>query len=126
MSLKVTLDRRIGGTAVVSLEGRLDTSTASTCEHALGPLWEHPPRRLVLDLAGLQFISSLGIQLVLKARRLVEGAGGVVVLTNLSGPIAKVFEITAALPAENIFRSVAEADAYFAAIQRKESGKQAG
>ena len=117
--LKVNVSARWGG-ALVSIEGRLDTENWEECEKRLQPVVNSKPKSLTLDLALLDFISSMGIRTIIKLRKAVEEQGGKVLLMNMQPQIQKVFEITAALPKERIFASVQEADRYFAAIQKRE------
>ena len=117
MSFEVTVDRRSPGVCVVTLGGRLDSAASAQCEAALAPTFADPPRILVFDLAELSFIASLGIRILFRARKIVEGAGGVVAVTNPQPAIVKVFQIVAALPEVRVFASLAEADAYLAQFQ---------
>lgn len=107
--------------ARVTLVGSLDGTTAPDLEKALGPLLDSV-HHLVFDLAGLKFISSAGIRVLLKARKELKAADGSFAMQNLQPQIVKVFEILGALPGVSIFSSEAELDAYLAAMQKKFSG----
>ena len=120
--IKVVITQKRGAW-VVDIDGRLDNQTWSQCEQKLAPLFEAKPASVTLDLAGLEYISSMGIRTIMKVRKAVEGAGGKVVLAEMQPQIAKVFEITAALPKERIFASIEEADRYFTTIQERELHK---
>jgi anti-anti-sigma factor len=78
---------------------------------------------IVLDLTELFYISSMGINALLKIKRGMEQLKGHMILTNPQPQIRKVFEIIKALPLETIFKSVEEADAYLTEIQRGEREK---
>ena len=73
----------------------------------------------MLDMAGLKYISSMGLRSILHTRKAIENAKGSVLMLNLQPQIAKVFEIANALPNVPVFTSTAEADRYLDAIQRK-------
>ncbi|HVS03479.1 MAG TPA: STAS domain-containing protein [Thermoanaerobaculia bacterium] len=122
MSFDVSVDRRSQGVCVVTLGGRLDTAASAQCEAALAATFLDPPRILVFDLARLTFIGSLGLRILFRARKIVEGRGGVVAVTNPQPAIVKVFQVVAALPAERVFASVNEADAYLAQFQEWRPG----
>lgn len=126
MSLRIVVERRPAAIALVRLDGRLDSSTSADLEKALEPVLAGKPSALVFDLAGLTFISSMGLRVLFSARRSMEAHHGKVVTANPRPQIAKVFEIAAALPPEDIFTSVEEADSYLAAMQRKEIEKGGG
>jgi anti-anti-sigma factor len=74
---------------------------------------------LVIDLAELGYISSAGIQCLLKARKLQAKAGGKLLVLNPQPQINKVFEIIGVIPVKDVFASVEELDAYLDAIQQK-------
>ncbi|MFN7988438.1 MAG: STAS domain-containing protein [Thermoanaerobaculia bacterium] len=107
--------------ARVVLVGSLDGTTAPDLEKALVPLLDSV-HHLVFDLAGLKFISSAGIRVLLKARKELKAVDGSFAMQNLQPQIQKVFEIIGSLPGVSIFSSEAELDAYLAAMQKKFSG----
>ncbi len=113
------------GSCLVFLSGRLDTATAPLCEQKLLPALSAPGFRvLVCDLSGLDYISSMGLRLIFKARKTLESQNRSFMMVKLQPQIAKVFEIAAALPREAIFSSLEEADRYLAVMQRKAMEKQ--
>lgn len=123
MALDIELVDQGRGTHRVRLTGRLDTVTAPDLDRRLEPLLGDPAvSALVLELGGLEYISSAGIRSVVRARKALEGRGGHVALVGLQPPVQKVFDIVKALPAGQIFASVAELDAYLDAMQRRAGG----
>lgn len=124
MPLRIDIERRPSAVVFVRIEGRLDSVTYGDLEKSLAPLLAGRPQALLFDMAGLSFISSMGLRVLLHARKGVEQGGGKMVTTNLQPQIAKVFEIAAALPPENIFSSIEEADRYLATMQSRELEKQ--
>jgi anti-sigma B factor antagonist len=121
MSLSVKVEERAPGYYTVYLDGKLDTETYSICENIIGPLLEEPVDGLLLDMSKLSYISSMGIRVIFKVRKVIETAGGSVMMANLQPQIAKVIEIANALPKTRVFASIDEADRYFDAIQRRET-----
>ena len=78
-------------TCTLLVEGRIDTLTSAELEQAVNnnaPLCE----KLVLDLAGVDYISSAGIRAVLNARKTV--GGGNLTLRNLNGNVFEIFKMT--------------------------------
>jgi len=121
LDIRVTQDKdpRNSGRVRVALDGSLDTATSPDLEKALQPLYTRQLRVLVFDLAGLRFLSSAGIRVLMTARKELTDHDGSFVLTNLQPQIAKVIEIVKALPGVSVFRNDAELDAYLAAMQKK-------
>lgn len=119
MDLQIRIDPPHGDSQRVALSGRLDTHSYDELDRQLAPLLSSNILSLVLDLSELEYISSAGIRSVFKARKALSARGGKVVVANLQPQIAKVFDIVKAVPMSEVFTSVAEADAYLDAMQRK-------
>lgn len=119
MDLQIRIDPPRGDSQRVALSGRLDTHSYDELDRRLAPLLSSDILSLVLDLSELEYISSAGIRSVFKARKALSARGGKVVVANLQPQIAKVFDIVKAVPMSEVFTSVAEADAYLDAMQRK-------
>jgi len=118
--LRIDATPAANGIQRVALGGRLDTHTYAQLDETLAPILANPAvTSLVLDLAGLDYISSAGIRSVFKARKALAGRAGKVLVANPQPQIQKVFDMVKAVPLNEIFTSVAEADAYLDAMQRK-------
>ena len=123
MSLNIRIESRPGNFHLIVLDGKLDSSTYTQLEtkiNAIGPT----AKVMMFDMSKLSYISSMGLRVLLMARKTMDAQRGQFVMLNLQPQIAKVFEIANALPGVTIFSSVAEADSYFDAMQRKELEKQ--
>lgn len=118
MALKIAVKEQKPGAYLVTLDGQLDTDTAPQYEKAVAPILVKQPKSLQLDLARLDYVSSMGLRALVKSLKAVRAAGGKFGVVNVQPQIKKIFDIAASLPAEAIFGSVAEADAYFDSIQR--------
>lgn len=124
MSLNVLVNSRKTGVYVVKPEGRLDSETYSVLEKKMDSLMESATRVLILDMSDLNYISSAGVRVVLKAEKGLNASGGELMMANLKPQIRKVFEIINALPSLSVFKSIEEADAYLDAMQKKEMEKE--
>lgn len=77
---------------VLNVSGRLDTTTAPSLETAVADVvvgCEY----LVLDFAGLEYISSAGLRVILKAQKTMAAKGGMKLL-HVNETIMEIFEIT--------------------------------
>ena len=118
-TLRTEIGPPAGGNQRVAIGGRLDTHTYAELDQALAPLLGNPAvTSLVLDLEGLDYISSAGIRSILKARKLLAPAGKVLVV-HPQAQIRKVLDIVQALPVSDIFATTAEVDAYLDKLQRE-------
>lgn len=124
MSLQVTVEKRKEGYYVVSLAGKIDTLTYLSFEEKVDPLLVPGTEVLMLDFQNLNYISSMGLRSIFKARKLLKAHNGRLLAMNIQPHIAKVFDVVRALPKESIFQSIEEADAYFDFIQKQELAKQ--
>ena len=96
---------RTGSTTVVTLVGELDLATADRLRTRLHAIVraDPPPRRLVLDVGGLDFVDAAGISVLLSAQRALAAGGGTVVLRSPSrivNRVVKVLQLQDLLPAE--------------------------
>jgi anti-sigma B factor antagonist len=119
MPLNITSREKEPGVFVVSSEGSLDTNTYSILEKQVDSVLEGSPKVVIFDMEYLNYISSMGVRVILKARKVLESSGGNIVLLNLKPHIRKVFDIINALPSEQVFSSVEEMDRYLNRMQRK-------
>ncbi len=89
----MTIDKKLNGSALtITLEGRLDTTTSPKLETelrtSLGGVTE-----LVLDFAGLEYLSSAGLRVILAAQKVMNRQGSMVI-RNVNETINEVFDIT--------------------------------
>ena len=61
--------------AVVTLAGRIDSSTSADLETALQTLIDKGKRNLVLDMARVDFLSSSGLRVLVNAYKACKGTG---------------------------------------------------
>ena len=55
-----------GNVTVVKITGEVDLATVDAVERELDPLMQTPPDRVVFDMAGVSFMDSSGIALLLR------------------------------------------------------------
>lgn len=122
-NLKITVTPREPRGYTVSLKGRLDSITSPDFEKTVDTIISAEAKVIILNLAELVFLSSAGIRVIFKLQKGVLQRKGVVVISKPQPQVAKVIEIIRALPAEQVFASDEEADAYLAKIQRQELGE---
>ncbi len=119
MALKVLVSTKALNAWVVSLEGSLNSETAQSFGDRIRPLLNTERSTLVLDLAGLNYISSAGLREIFKAQKAQKTVQGKLVFMNLQPQIRKVFEIVNALPTMRIFANLEEMDQYLDKMQRQ-------
>lgn len=87
-------DESIGGVCVVTARGRLDGQAsgpfAQRIQSLIGP--DHP--KLLIDFAGIDFVTSAGLRVVLTLLKQVKSANGVFALCAVQAPVREVLDIT--------------------------------
>lgn len=121
MSLAIEIYKSDGGKCKIELKGRLDTNTAAEFDEKISTLDHQEFPIQVVDLAGLDYVSSAGVRSLFKARKAAHEASGQLLLVNPQPQVKKVFDIIKALPTTSIFASLEEMDAYLDAMQRKQA-----
>ena len=119
MALTVKVDEKSPGVQVVSPMGSLDTMTYLTLEDEIDSLLHKGPKMIIFDMQELEYISSSGVGVILKARKMMKHNHGEVFLVNLQPQVEKVFEIIKALPDQRIFKDLKELDTYLDKMQKK-------
>lgn len=78
---------------IISLSGELDHHAAKTAMESI-ERWidQNLPGKTVLDLAGLSFMDSSGIAVVLRAKRRMEALQGNLAVINIPRQAARVLE----------------------------------
>lgn len=79
---------------IVAIEGRVDTVTSSDLEVAVSQIWDKPAMTLVFDCAKMDYISSSGLRVVLKAHKQITACEGKFILRNLCREVRSVMDLT--------------------------------
>jgi stage II sporulation protein AA (anti-sigma F factor antagonist) len=83
------------GTYVVRLLGELDLSNCEAADRALLEAEQTQADRILLDIDGVKFIDSSGLQVILRAKRRSDASGQRLRITRGRGHVADMFRLTA-------------------------------
>ena len=78
--------------AIIEITGRLDTTTAPTLDNVLQEQSESN-NHLILDLKGLEYISSAGLRVLLGAQKKMQKIGSMKVI-HVCEEVMDIFEMT--------------------------------
>jgi anti-anti-sigma factor len=78
---------------VLALSGRLDTETAVDVELALQDLLGAGERQFIIDLAGIGYVSSAGLRVLLSLAKQLDGGKGTLRLCALNASVKQVFDV---------------------------------
>jgi anti-sigma B factor antagonist len=112
-----------GGHVVVAVRGELDLLYAPTVATALGTLASRQPR-IIVNLAGLEFIDVSGIAALAHGRRRARSAGGDLLLAAPRRPVRRVLTIVWEADGFAIHATVAEAAASSGASRQAVSPRE--
>ncbi len=80
---------------LISVRGRIDHTNSEDFQQSLGAAAREVPKGggMVIDLGGLEFITSAGLRALLLAQRTVSAAGSKLVVCGIEGVVREVFRI---------------------------------
>ncbi len=89
---------RHGKAAVVTVAGRLDTTTAAQFEQACRDSVGEGVTCLVVDLTNLEYVNSLGLRTFVSLAKRLRASGGALVVCGMKGLVKEVFDMTHLTP----------------------------
>ncbi|WP_159944182.1 MULTISPECIES: STAS domain-containing protein [unclassified Nocardiopsis] len=108
---------------IVAIEGELDIATADDLQqHIQSAIKDHGPW-LILDLSGLDFMDSSGLNVIINAYRTVRELGGSLALAALNERVTKVVRLVGLHRQVPVHQTVATA---VTAMEALEAKRQAG
>ncbi len=81
---------RVQGVSIMKVEGRVDSETAPQLEEALATLLNANSNKIVVNLQGVDYMSSAGLRAIVKAYQHAENAGGSVRLAAVPQAIESI------------------------------------
>lgn len=91
--MDITESRR-GAVLVVTPNGRIDSTTSPDFGRHMHAVIDRGDIDILVDMAGLDYISSTGLSAFLSAARKIRGAGGRMALSGLNSRIRLAFEMS--------------------------------
>ena len=119
MALKIEVTESRSFAKTVHLEGRLNNETVAAFDAELERIANSSATVVVLDLAGLDYISSVGLRSIFRLQKTMAARSGKALLVNPQPQVQKVFQIVNAADISAVFASVQELDDYLDLMQRK-------
>ena len=110
MSLKVTTDKLRPDAYVIIPVGSIDSETYGNLQEPVRRILDLSPKVIVIDMQGVEFISSMGVRVIVNTRKELEAKGGYLLLTNFQPQIKKIFEIMKIMPLANIFNTMEDVE----------------
>jgi anti-anti-sigma factor len=124
MALKVNTAVKRPGIFVVAPIGSIDAAGNAIFRERVSSVLTQNADVIIFDMEFADYINSMGIRELLKAKKALKLRGGKILFTNLQPQIRKVFDILNALPSLKVFADIQELDRYLDAMQARSHVKQ--
>jgi len=99
--------------SLVTVQGRVDSDSAPELDSALSKLLTDNQNKIVLNLHGVDFLSSAGLRSLVKALKEAQKSGGDVRLAAVSQPIEVILRTVGMMQMFKMFSTSEEAAAGF-------------
>jgi len=86
--------KELDGKTVVTVTGELDTFTSEDFQKALTPLMGKEGLQVELDMAGVDYIASRGLRVILSLAQSIMPTGGKLTVVNLTPAVKMVFDMS--------------------------------
>ena len=124
MRLTVKTTQTQPGVIAIIVQGSLDSETYDLLDQEITRALGEPLKALVLDMQGVDFITSAGVGTIMKAKTSLVKKKADLAMLHLQPQVQKVFEIIRVLPTLGVFQNQAELDEYLGRIQRRMLGEE--
>ncbi|MGD9823904.1 STAS domain-containing protein [Desulfobacter sp.] len=94
---------------VISIAGKIDASNSPDIEREIATSTVTVQKILLLDLQGLEYMSSAGLRVVLISAKNLKAKGLDLLISGLQGPVKDVFELSGFYSIFKIFPTLEEA-----------------
>lgn len=84
----------VDGKYIATLHGELDTAAAVEAEEVLKPLYTSEGKDVIIECAGLEYIASSGLRILLSILKGAKACGSKVVMRHVNDDIKNVFKMT--------------------------------
>jgi anti-anti-sigma factor len=102
-------EEKASDVVTLHLSGKLDGTTATAFADKMFAQIESGERRIVIDLAQLDYISSAGLRAIVLASKRLNSANGKMVFCALKDPVREVFDIAGFSSLFSVYRSLDDA-----------------
>lgn len=91
--MDIQCDKRATGT-LLQVKGRMDAVSAPDFEKECLLVIDGGEKKVVIDLAGLEYISSAGLRSILISAKKAKGSGCTLQVCGLAGMVQEVFQVS--------------------------------
>ena len=99
--------------SVVTVRGQVDSETAPELDRAISKLLSDGRNRIILNLQAVEFLSSAGLRILVKALKGAQGSGGDIRLASVPEPVNGLLLTVGMMQMFKMFSTSEEAAAGF-------------
>lgn len=107
-SLNITVES-MARVELVTVSGRVDSNSAGELEKAVNDIIARRVYNIVLELSGVDYMSSAGLRVLISALRTCKGKRGDVCLVSISERVDEVLDLAGIKPMFTIYDNKASA-----------------
>ena len=105
--------RHVGDVLIADMVGRLDSRTAGPASTELNQIAQGVHGKLVLNVQGLEYVSSAGLRAILVAAKLVQVHGGAMKICDANATVKQVMKVSGTSSLINLYDTEKDALAAF-------------
>jgi anti-anti-sigma factor len=105
--------RRVRDVLVVDMVGRLDSRTSGPASTELNQIAQGGDRKVLLNVEGLEYVSSAGLRAILVAAKLLQVNGGAPKICRANDTVKRVMEVSGFNSLLHLYDTEADALAAF-------------
>ncbi len=87
------IEKRLNEIIVFKLNGNLNSNTSPELEDKIFEAIKNESKNMILDFEDLDYISSAGLRVIMKAAKNLKQSEGMIVLCSMQDYVKEVFEI---------------------------------
>ena len=89
--------QEVGSVLNIRMQGELDLAVVEECSLGLEEPLREAGRIVVLDVGGVTFVDSTGLNLLLRTKRTIDANGGRMLIARVSRPVLRLLEASGTL-----------------------------
>jgi len=105
----VVKDKKVGEVVILTVDGEINFNSSPDFRKAFLKVLDSKEQKVIVNLASVAYVDSSGLATLVEAHQKIKNSGGRLKLTNLTGKVKSLFEITKLEKLFEIFPSEEEA-----------------
>lgn len=104
--MNIDTEQLAGSILKISLSGRMDVAGIQQIDRKVADLIAPPCRAVIIELSKVDFLTSVGIRMLLIVAKAMHGRGGKMVLVNPNPAVSRILELAGVDMTISVYRDV--------------------